>query len=163
MAYFKLITKIQECNMEEKREMKVSVSGESKNPTRIDLTSGKFSMIIDEPTQMGGTDQGPTPVQVLLMSLAGCLHVTGHEVAKQKGMTLRGIKIHIEGTMNPNAFFGYSFDERAGFQKIEVIITPDFVDVNQKQIDEWLEETESRCPVTDNIKEETSVVVRIDS
>lgn len=36
------------------REMKVLITGESVNPTRIDLRAGKFTMVIDEPTSMGG-------------------------------------------------------------------------------------------------------------
>jgi uncharacterized OsmC-like protein len=145
--------------MDKKREMKVSITGESQNPTKITLKSGKFSMIIDEPKEMGGADEGPSPIQVLLMSLAGCLNVTGHEIACQKGLALHGIKIGIEGVMNPCTFLGCSFEERAGFQNINVKIEPDFTDATQQQIDEWLKETEERCPVTDNIKAGTSLSV----
>lgn len=147
--------------MADKREMKVSIRGESQNPTRMNLRSGKFSLTIDEPRQMGGTDEGPSPVQVLLMALAGCLNVTGHEVAKQKGLVLHGMKIRIDGVMNPCKFLGCSFEERAGFQKIAVEIEPDFEGADLKQVDEWLRETESRCPVTDNIRADTSVDVRL--
>jgi len=139
--------------------MKISITGESQNPTKITLKSGKFSMIIDEPKEMGGTDEGPSPIQVLLMSLAGCLNVTGHEIARQKGLELHGIKIGIEGVMNPCTFLGCSYEERAGFQNIDVKIEPDFTDATQQQIDEWLKETEERCPVTDNIKAGTSLSV----
>ncbi|MCA1755728.1 MAG: OsmC family protein [Spirochaeta sp.] len=147
--------------MDKKREMSVSITGESQNPTKITLKSGNFSMIIDEPKEMGGTDEGPSPIQVLLMSLAGCLNVTGHEIARQKGLTLHGIKIGIEGVMNPCTFLGCSFEERAGFQNINVKIEPDFTDATQQQIDEWLKETEERCPVTDNIKAGTSLSVSV--
>ena len=147
--------------MEETREMKVLITGESQNPTKLSLKSGKFSMIIDEPQQMGGTDEGPSPIQVLLMSLAGCLNVTGHEIARQKGLDLRGMKIKIEGVMNPCTFLGCSFAERAGFQQIDVKIDPDFNEVTPGQLQEWLKETEERCPVTDNIKAGTSVSVSI--
>ena len=147
--------------MDKKREMSVSITGESQNPTKITLKSGNFSMIIDEPKEMGGTDEGPSPIQVLLMSLAGCLNVTGHEIARQKGLTLHGIKIGIEGVMNPCTFLGCSFEERAGFQNINVKIEPDFTDATQQQIDEWLKETEERCPVTDNIKAGTSLAVSV--
>jgi len=146
---------------ESRREMKVLITGESVNPTRIDLRAGKFTMVIDEPTSMGGTDQGPSPVQVLLLSLAGCLNVTGHEVAKQRNLVLHGIKIKIEGVMNPCTFLGCSFEERAGFQKINVQITPDFENATHEQITAWLEETERRCPVTDNIKADTTVDVQL--
>lgn len=141
------------------KEMKVIVRGKSENATKMNLTSGKFSMIIDEPPTLGGTDDGPSPVQVLLMSLAGCLNVTGHEVAKQKGLTLHGMEIKIEGVMNPCAFIGCSFEERAGFQNIQVTVEADMEGATQEEIDAWLEETENRCPVTDNVRADTTISI----
>ena len=143
----------------QKREMKVLITGESENPTKINLTAGKFTMIIDEPKSMGGTDEGPSPIQVLLMSLAGCLNVTGHEIARQKGLTLNGMKVKIEGVMNPCTFLGCSFEERAGFQNIMVTVHADMPDANEEEKEVWLKETESRCPVTDNIKADTTITV----
>ena len=143
------------------REIKVLVTGESENPSKINLQSGKFKMIIDEPKMMGGTDEGPSPIQVLLMSLAGCLNVTGHAIAKQKGLQLNGMKITIEGVMNPCTFIGCSFEERAGFQNIIVNIDADMQDVTDEEKAAWLEETERRCPVTDNIKADTKLNVTV--
>jgi len=142
-----------------KRQMNVSVHAESETPTRMKIKSGKFEMIIDEPANMGGSDLGPSPIQVLLMSLAGCLNVTGHEIARQKGMKLNGMKIKIEGTMNPCNFMGCSFDERAGFQTINVNVHANFENETPEAIAVWLKETESRCPVTDNIKDSTKINV----
>ena len=45
------------------------------------------------------------------------------------------------------------------FRTSKVKIDPDFTDATQDQIDEWLKETEERCPVTDNIKAGTSLSV----
>ena len=143
------------------KEIKVAVKGQSENATRLNLSAGKFNMIIDEPQSAGGTDAGPSPIQVLLMSLAGCINVTGHLVAKQKGLQLNGMKLTIEGVMNPAAFYGASFDERAGFQQITVTVDADFNGASQKEIEDWLKETEDRCPVTDNIKAVTNVSVKI--
>ncbi len=141
------------------REVQVLVSGESENATKMNLRAGKFHLVIDEPQQMGGTDDGPSPVQVLLMSLAGCLNVTGHEVARQKGLKLNGMKVKIEGVMNPCTFIGCSFAERAGFQKIQVTITPDMEGASDEEIANWMQETEERCPVTDNIRADTQIAV----
>lgn len=143
------------------REMKVLITGESENPTKINLQAGKFKMIIDEPKMMGGTDEGPSPIQALLMSLAGCLNVTGHEIARQEGLKLKGMKIRIEGVMNPCTFIGCSFEERAGFQNIQVKVDADFDGATEEQKKYWLEETERRCPVTDNIKADTTINVSI--
>jgi len=143
------------------REVKVIVRGQSESATRLNLTSGKFKLVIDEPENMGGTDEGPSPVQVLLMSLAGCLNVTGHEVARQRGLSLEGMEIKIEGVMNPCAFIGCSSKERAGFQTINVTVTADMHGASEAERASWLEETESRCPVTDNIRADTSLTVQL--
>ncbi len=157
MEVKQIVPKEKTCEM----QVNVSVHAKSETPARLKIQSGKFSMIIDEPENMGGTDLGPSPVQVLLMSLAGCLNVTGHEVARQRGMKLNGLKIDIKGSMNPCNFMGCSFDERAGFQHINVSVAADFENASKEEIDSWLLETESRCPVTDNIKYSTKISVKV--
>ena len=146
----------EQCTM----QVTAHVSGESESATKMNIRSGKFKMIIDEPENMGGTDDGPSPVQVLLMALAGCLNVTGHQVARERGLNLKKMKISIDGEMNPCTFMGCSFDERAGFQTITVVVKPVFEEErSREEIAGWLAETEARCPVTDNIKEGTKIVV----
>jgi len=54
-----------------------------------------------------------------------------------------------------------SFDERAGFQTINVVVNPEFEAATPEQIADWLEETEKRCPVTDNIKTGTHINVTV--
>ena len=142
--------------------MRVKVEGESESSTRINLRSGSKQMIIDEPFQMGGTDMGPTPVQALLFALAGCLNVTGNFVAKEMGLPLEKMKITIEGSLNPCKFMGMSDEERAGFISIDVIIKPSFsMNVEKEKIKEWINETERRCPVTDNIQTSTHINIKV--
>lgn len=140
-----------------KREISVTVHGQSESPMRMKIKSGKFEMIIDEPEELGGTNMGPSPIQTLLMSLAGCINITGHQVANQRGMKLNGMKIKIEGKMNPCTFIGCSYEERAGFQTINLKVIPEFEKATKEEIDSWLKETEERCPVTDNIQHITKV------
>ncbi len=109
---------------------------------------------------MGGTNEGPSPIQVLLMALAGCLNVTGHHVAGEHGLALKGMQIKIEGVMNPCTFIGCSFEERPGFQQVKVTVTPEFAgEISNEEAEAWLRETESRCPVTDNIRAGTHVSI----
>lgn len=143
----------------EKREIQVTVHAQSETPMRLKVKSGKFEMIIDEPVNMGGTNLRPSPIQVLLMSLAGCISITGHQVARQRGMKLNGMKIVIDGNMNPCTFIGCSYEERAGFQAINLKVEPDFESSTKEEIESWLIETENRCPVTDNISQITKINV----
>ncbi|MGQ9480434.1 hypothetical protein [Chloroflexus sp.] len=47
-------------------------------------------------------------------------------------------------------------------QKVQVTVHADMENATQDEIDAWLQETEKRCPVTDNIRAatDTSVVLR---
>ena len=138
--------------------VKVKVKGESQSSTRLSVSSGEFKMIIDEPKQMGGSNLGPSPIQVLLMALAGCLNVTAHEVAKQQNLPLTSLSIEIDGSLDACTFLGCSTENRAGFDSINVQINADFsYEVNQETIDNWIKQTEIRCPVTDNIKSLTNI------
>lgn len=145
----------------EKREVKVIVHGESETPMQMKIRSGKFEMIIDEPENMGGTNLGPSPIQVLLMALAGCINITGHQVALQRKMKLNSMKIKIDGNMNPCTFIGCSYEERAGFQTINLYVDADFENASPEDIESWLKETEERCPVTDNVRQSTTINVGI--
>jgi uncharacterized OsmC-like protein len=142
--------------------MAVKVKGKSETPTRLSVSSGGFNMIIDEPEQMGGTNKGPTPIQVLLMALAGCLNVTAHEVAKQQGLPLNSLNIEIDGNLDACTFMGCSTENRAGFEKISVHFDAKFdTPVPQEKINTWITDTELRCPVTDNIKAATDISVMV--
>ncbi len=142
--------------------MKIKVTGTGKSATQMEVRSGKFSMIIDEPEQMGGTGTGPSPVQLILFALAGCLNMTGNFVAREMGLSFRGLKVEISGELNPCKFMGISDDERAGFRKIEVTIIPETdTDISPSLLENWLREVETRCPVTDNIKEATKIAIKL--
>ena len=50
---------------------------------------------IDEPTERGGTNRGPTPTDTALAELAGCTNVIGHKCAKQLGIDIGNLEIAV--------------------------------------------------------------------
>ncbi len=70
------------------------------------------------------------------------------------------LKLTIEGEFNQAAFAG-NVDGRTGLQDIEVWMTVD-AEADEDTIEEWAEHVEARCPVSANIKNETSVELAID-
>lgn len=140
-------------------DMKILVHGRSESTSKIELRAGKHVLTIDEPIALGGTDEGPSPVQVLLLSLAGCLNVTAQHIAKEKGYHLKGFDIRIEGSLNPETFLGISDTSPAGFHEIQVRIEADIDNITQDQLDSFLSETEKRCPVTGTLKDHTPITL----
>ncbi|MFA6401154.1 MAG: OsmC family protein [Salinivirgaceae bacterium] len=133
-----------------------SINGESQNPTKFNAFADNFQVVVDEPATLGGTNHGPNPVQYILAGYAGCLNVVAHLVAKEMNIELKKVNIEINGDLNPEKLFGTSSTQRAGFQVIRANIKVD-TDANQEAIDQWFKIVESRCPVNDNLLNETPI------
>ena len=134
----------------------ITVGAHSVNPTKTVVRARNFEMIIDEPRNLGGTDEGPTPVEYVLGALAGCLTVVGHVVAREMAFELRGVTFELAGDLDSAKFLGQSAANRAGFQEIRVKVRPDS-DASQQQLDAWLKTVGNRCPVSDNLANATPV------
>ncbi len=143
-------------------DMKFKISAVSDNPARVTVNARNFTMIVDEPPQLGGTDQGANPVEYVLAALAGCLNVVGHLVAKEMGIEIRNLSIEISGVLDPAKFMGKPTDERAGYKKIDVVMKVD-TDADEDTLKKWLETIEQRCPVSDNLQNPTPVNITVEA
>lgn len=143
-------------------DLKFRVKAHSENPTKTVVKARGFEIIIDEPQELGGTNQGANPVEFVLAAYAGCLNVMAHVCAKELGFNLKSIQIDISGTLNPARLFGQSFEERAGYKEINVVLKPD-CDVDEPTMKKWLAAILDRCPVGDNLKNTTHITAEIKS
>ncbi|MEI7884372.1 MAG: OsmC family protein [Clostridia bacterium] len=141
-------------------DLKFSITAKSENPTKTVVLARGFKIIVDEPTELGGTDAGANPVEYVLAALAGCLNVVGHVVAKEMQLKLGGLEINIEGDLNPAKFMGGSAADRAGYKEIRVIIRPE-MEAESAVMEKWLATIKERCPVSDNIANATPVKITI--
>ena len=57
----------------------------------VDITNGTHQWRADEPVELGGTDTGPNPYELLLGSLAACACITLSMYANRKGIALTSI------------------------------------------------------------------------
>lgn len=135
---------------------KVELSAKLVEGFKIEATAGNHTVIVDQPTGAGGTDAGPTPVDYLFVSLAGCVITVAQVIARQKKIQLRDIKVEIEGELDLDRFHGRSFENRAGFSSITVKVDLD-ADMTPEEKKAFIEEVDNRCPISDNIMNETPV------
>ena len=142
------------------RDVTYEVTATSVSHSRADVSIRDFTVIIDEPEKLGGTNAGPNPIEIELASLAGCLNVTGHLVAKEMGISLEKLEMKVSGSLNPAKFMGRGSDERAGYKKITVSLDVDS-DASAEDLERWRAQIEDRCPVSDNLSNGTEVEVRI--
>ena len=140
--------------------LKFDIKAHSENPTKTVVEARNFKIIVDEPKNLGGTDDGPNPVEYVLAAFAGCLNVMGHLVAKEMGFPLRGIEIDVEGDLDPSKFMGKDTEERAGYKEIRVSLKPDS-DTDKETLEKWMTIVKARCPVSDNLANITPVKVAL--
>ncbi len=136
--------------------LKFSIQSKSETAARTEIETRGFKLIVDEPAELGGTNLAPNPVEYILAGYAGCINVVAHLTAKELNIELQNLQISIEGDLNPARLFGTSFQERAGYQNINISLK------TTNQIDEalknkWLQEIENRCPVNDNLRNVTPI------
>jgi len=138
-------------------DLKFRIKACSENATKTVVKARGFELIVDEPVDLGGTDEGANPVEFLLAAYAGCINVMAHVIAKEMGIKLNGIKIDLSGNLNPAKLFGQETDDRAGYKQIKANIKAD-TDANKDQIEILKQSIIDRCPVGDNIKNTTEVI-----
>lgn len=62
---------------------------------RTEVSAGPHSFVIDEPADVGGGEEGPTPYDLLSAALGGCTSMTLHVVAKRENIPLTGVELTI--------------------------------------------------------------------
>lgn len=62
---------------------------------------GAHRLVADEPVDVGGTDTGPTPVEIVSAALGSCIAITVRMVAERKGWPLEGMDVHVERSQVP--------------------------------------------------------------
>lgn len=65
-------------------------------PYSTTITGGPHRLVSDEPVDLGGTDAGPTPTELLLGALGACTAITVRMVADRKGWPLDAIDVALD-------------------------------------------------------------------
>ncbi len=117
-------------------------------------------VVIDQPSNAAGTDTGPTPLELMFASLAGCIGTIGRIVAMQNRIDLRGMDIKVEGPLDTDGLLGKPIEGRVGFEDITITVNVD-ADMTDAEKEAFLHEVDARCPVSENLLNTTPVSVKL--
>lgn len=123
-----------------------------------------FVIAADETEDVGGTNRGPNPPELVLAALGACITVGIAYSAAEDGVELRSIELDVEGDIDLKGFFkrDLNADVRPGFQAIRVTAWVD-ADAPPGKVAEIVRRGgEERSPVTDMLVNPVPVTVRLE-
>jgi uncharacterized OsmC-like protein len=112
----------------------------------VSITNGRHKWSADEPSSLGGTDEGPNPYELLLGSLAACTTITVAMYARRKGMEFDSISVRYEHDRIHAEDCTACVDDASGFLdrvRSAIFIEGNFDDEQRKR----LIDVAQRCPV----------------
>lgn len=119
-----------------------------------------YSVDTDHPEIFASPDNGPTPPEMVLMGLAGCLTAGVASVAQNRGIQLRSVKATVNGNVDIAGILGIDPDVRNGFGDIKVSYEID-ADASRDELEAVLAQSQKRSAVFDIVANPTSVVVEL--
>jgi uncharacterized OsmC-like protein len=119
-----------------------------------------FTFDGDHPELFASEDNGATPVETLLVSLASCLTAGVAAVAQNREIQLRSVSATLEGDMDIRGILGADPEVRNGFSRITVSYNID-ADASPEDIKALVAQSQKRSAVYDIVTNPTNVVVEV--
>ncbi len=127
------------------------VSASRVSPKRTQVNTGDAEFVV-------GKDVNP--VEYFLGSVLACLNSTGTMVARDMGIDIESLEATVEGDINYATYRGDDVDDRAGLQGLDVTLSVETA--GDANLEAWFASVKNRCPVTDNVENETGLNVTLD-
>ena len=119
-----------------------------------------FEFDVDHPELFASEDKGATPVETVLVGLAGCLTAGIAAVAQMRSIQLHSVSATLEAGMDIQGILGIDSEVRNGFDGIKVKYDID-ADATEDEIKAIVAQSQKRSAVFDIITNPTNVTVEV--
>lgn len=120
----------------------------------------EYNFDADHPEIFASEDNGATPVEFVLVGLAGCLTAGVASVAQNRNIQLNSVKATLEAGMDIQGILGIDSDVRNGFDGIKVHYEID-ANASDEDIRAIVAQSQKRSAVFDIITNPTNVSVEV--
>ena len=111
----------------------------------------QFSLTVDEPPNLGGSDAGPNPVELVLAALATCQEITYRAYAAALGVPLESVSVRLDGVLDLRGFFAVDERVRPGFTGVQGTVTLKS-SATKEELAKLKEVVDAHCPVLDILR-----------
>ena len=128
---------------------------------KCEVRSGDHSMTIDEPEMLGGTNQGPNPIEVVLSALGACQEITYRLYADKMEIPVTGVEVEVFGNIDLCGFFAVDDNVRPGYTDIMANVKIEST-ASDEDIQRLIEAVDAHCPVLDIISNSTPIKINVE-
>jgi putative redox protein len=112
----------------------------------------QHEVTVDEPAELGGTDRGPNPVELVLAALGTCQEITYRAYATALGIPLDSVSVKLRGDLDLRGFFAVDPAVRPGYQRIQGTVSLRSDRATPEQLQQLREVVNQHCPVLDILR-----------
>jgi putative redox protein len=132
--------------------MFINLSWKGNLAFEAETESGHLFMLDAKP-EVGGEDKGPRPMEVLLVSLAGCTGMDVASILKKKRVNLQSMNVKINAEQAPQ--------HPKYFTRIDVEFNFEGKDIKEKDIKQAIELSKDKyCSVSAMLKDKAEISYR---
>ncbi len=137
----------------------VTLRAKAECPThaRSEVAVRDLNFAIDEPTERGGTNLGPTPTDTAIAALIGCTNVIGNKCAKKLGVDIGHLSIDASCQFDRR---GVTLEEEieVPFQSVTLDVVSDG-SASADELQQVAAETAKYCPLSKLFENSGSKVI----
>jgi len=134
-----------------------STSRLSNEPGRALVTIRGQHFVTDSPPGLGGPNEAPNPVELLLSALAACATFVCERVAREQSIPLQGVVVAVAGDFDPRGVCGEAVDPR--FQALRVRLSLEGPDAAQSSL--LVQAFKTRCPIYTTLSRSAPIEVTV--
>jgi putative redox protein len=136
----------------------VVICGDAKGFTQ-EIVVGPHRLVADEPKDVGGDDEGPTPYDLLLAALGSCTSITVTMYARRKSWPLQGVTARLRHSRIHAEDCAECETKEGKIDRIELDI--EFAGPLSDEQRSKLLEIAEKCPVHRTLVSETNIRTRV--
>jgi len=123
---------------------------------RTEVEAGPHRWVLDEPVDVGGGAEGPTPYDMLASALGGCTAMTLHFYAKREKIPLEGVDVTVTHDRQHAKDCAECTSQQGYIHRFRVELTLHGDQLTQEQREKLLI-IARRCPVAKTLQSEIRV------
>ena len=128
------------------RSIKLRASANCPTGARTETKSRTHEVVVDEPIDRGGTDLGPSPLELFLSSYLSCTNVIANRIAAEMGIELNNLSMDVIATLDTSGI-DTATPTNLPFPKIELRVNVE-TSATDRKIEQLKADLAKRCPIT---------------